>query len=435
MSSIDFIVQPGGSIVGDCIVPGDKSISHRAIILGAIAEGVTEIEGFLESLDCLNTLNAFKQMGVHIEGPDEGRCRVHGVGMDGLTPPDAPLDLGNAGTSMRLLTGLLAAQSFDSMLVGDESLSKRPMDRVIDPLIKMGAKIESQEGKAPLKIIGGRSLQGIAYDSPVASAQVKSCLLLAGLYAKGETSVTEPGVSRDHTERMLTAFAYPIKKIEHGVSLHGGEHLKSCRVIVPGDLSSATFLMVAATISKGSELIIRNVGINPTRIGVIHILNAMGANITLMKKRLYGDEKVADICVKYAPLTGIDIPNEWVSLAIDEFPAILIAASQARGQTVLKGAKELRVKESDRILAMVAGLKTLGIHAVSLEDGAIIRGGQLTGGEVMSFGDHRIAMAFAIAGMNANSAVTIRDVSSVSTSFPNFLGLTQQLGLNISSTH
>jgi 3-phosphoshikimate 1-carboxyvinyltransferase len=434
MSHTHFIVQPGGTMQGECLVPGDKSISHRAIIFGALAEGVTLISGFLEGLDCLKTRDAFQSMGVQIEALGPGELRIQGVGLNGLKQPSHCLDLGNSGTSMRLLTGLLAAQSFDSEVTGDGSLIKRPMDRVIEPLIQMGAKIESHEGKAPLKIYGQRQLKGVHYQSPFASAQVKSCLLLAGLYAEGETSITEPGVSRDHTERMLSAFSYPIKKTAHTVSLHGGGTLKAERIMIPGDLSSAAFLMVGAAITKGSQLLIKNVGINPTRLGVIYILKAMGADIRLMKKRLYGDEQVADIQIKYAPLIGIDIPQEWVSLAIDEFPAIFIAASAATGKTVLKGAKELKVKESDRIQAMVKGLRTVGINAISLEDGAIIHPGEIQGGEVNSYGDHRIAMAFAMAGLRAQQPITISDVDNVATSFPGFLTLTKQLGLDILST-
>lgn len=432
MQKTNYRVESGGCLKGECTVPGDKSISHRAIMLGALAQGVTEVEGFLQGLDCLKTCEAFQAMGVRIEGIREKVCYIHGVGMQGLSKPSKSLDVGNAGTSMRLLTGILSAQSFDSVLTGDLSLRKRPMTRVIDPLTQMGARIESDEGMAPLRIRSVRQLHGIDYQSPIASAQVKSCVLLAGMYAEGETVVIEPGVSRDHSERMLSAFSYPIKKSGHSVSIHGGGELIATNVVVPGDLSSATFFIVGATLSKGSDLLIKNVGINPTRIGVIHILNAMGADIQLIKKRLYGDEQVADIWVRYAPLYGIDIPQEWVSLAIDEFPAIFVAASVAEGQTVLKGAKELKVKESDRIVSMVEGLNALGINAISLNDGAVIHGGEIKGGEVNSAGDHRVAMAFAMAGLRSAGRIKINDVSQVATSFPGFSSLAKRMGLKIS---
>lgn len=433
--SKQFHIEPGGVIKGVCRVPGDKSISHRAVILGAIAQGITQVDGFLEGLDCLATLAAFKQMGVQIEGPVDNKLIIHGVGKQGLSAPKEPIDLGNSGTSMRLLAGLLSAQPFDSVLIGDASLMTRPMARIITPLTRMGAKIEgSKENTAPLKISGGQSLVGIHYDCPVMSAQVKSSILLAGIYAEGDTSVSEMGVTRDHTERMLTTFGYPIKKSDRNVGLHGGGELTAVDVVIPSDISSAAFFMVAASISPGSNLLIKNVGINPTRLGVIPILQLMGADIKLVNKRVCGDEPVADIAVKHAPLEGIEIPLEYVSSAIDEFPALFIAAAAANGQTVLKGAKELRVKESDRIASMVAGLVTLGINAEPLEDGAVIEGGQIKGGVIDSFGDHRIAMAFTIAGLIAEKRITVTGCDQVLTSFPGFVSLAQTLGMTISET-
>ncbi len=427
-----FSFEPGGSLNGELSIPGDKSISHRAIILGAIAEGTTQVDGFLQSLDCIATLEAFKQMGVAIDGPIDNKLLIHGVGLNGLKGPERPIDCGNSGTSMRLLAGLLSAQSFDSELTGDASLLKRPMGRILNPLMQMGAQIKSIEEKAPLTISGGRTLTGIKYECPVASAQLKSCLLLAGLYAQGETKVIEPSVTRDHSERMLTAFSYPIKKSDHTSSVHGGGRLKAVDIIIPADLSSSAFFIVGATIAPGSELLLKNIGINPTRTGVIKILQAMGADIQLKNKKLCGDEPVADILVKYAPLEGIEIPLDWVSLAIDEFPALFIAASCANGRTVLKGAKELRVKESDRIAAMIEGLQTLGIECEDLPDGAVIHGGEIHGGRIASHHDHRVAMSFAMASLVAKDKIVIEDVEKVETSFPNFIDCAKQVGLQIS---
>lgn len=431
MKQVHYISSPVASVVGDITVPGDKSISHRALMLGAIATGTTTISGFLDAEDCLSTLKAMQSLGVLIEGPVEQRVVVHGVGKYGLKKPSKTIDCGNSGTSMRLLAGLLAGQSFDSVLDGDNSLRKRPMERVSRPLVQMGAVITTSEGKPPLSICGGAYLTGITYEMPEASAQVKSCLLLAGMYADGETTVIEPGLTRDHTERLLTSFSYPIQKTENGIVINSEGECVGTDVIVPGDISSAAFFIVAATITPGSDLIIRNVGINSTRIGVLEILKLMGANIALINKRLCGEEPVADLHVKYAPLEGIDIPVSLVPLAIDEFPAIFIAASCANGRTKLQGARELRVKESDRIAVMVEGLQTLGIDAATLDDGVIINGGKLQGGVVNSYHDHRIAMAFAIAGCVAEEPVLIRDCQNVLTSFPNFLQTANKAHMNM----
>ncbi len=434
-NNIVMTVAAGGSLKGQIRVPGDKSISHRAIMLGSLADGVTEIHGFLEGDDPMATLRAFRAMGVRIEGPEQGHVVVHGVGLHGLKEPSQSLDLGNSGTSMRLLSGLLAAQPFDITLTGDDSLSGRPMRRVTEPLAAMGARIESsEEGTPPLRISGGQSLQGIEYEMPVASAQVKSCLLLAGLYAIGRTCVVEPDPSRDHTERMLQGFGYTVERDGNKVCLQGGGTLEAMHIEVPGDISSAAFFMVGAAISEDSDVLLKNVGINPTRIGVISILRQMGADITLENESTAGAEPVADIRVRGSHLQGITIPEQQVPLAIDEFPALFVAAACAEGETVLTGARELRVKESDRIQAMADGLLELGIDARPTEDGIVIQGGQMGGGTVDSHGDHRIAMAFAMAGLRASSPVVINDCANVKTSFPDFIESAWRLGMAIKET-
>jgi len=429
---VTYYLQPGGSVQGRIRVPGDKSISHRSIMLGSLAEGVTEVEGFLEGEDSLATLQTFRDMGVVIEGPVDGRVKIYGKGLHGLKPAPGALYLGNSGTSMRLLSGLLAGQSFDSVMTGDASLSKRPMERVAQPLRLMGAKIQTGEGgRPPLTIFGGQRLKGIHYDMPVASAQVKSALLLAGLYAEGVTSVTEPAPTRDHTERMLRGFGYEVQVEGNKVSLQGGGRLQGTKIDVPSDISSATFFMVAAVITPGSDLMIEHVGINPTRIGVINILRLMGADLEVLNEREVGGEPVADIHVRYAPLKGIQIPEDQVPLAIDEFPAIFIAAACAEGTTVLTGAEELRVKESDRIQVMADGLTTLGVKTEVKPDGIIIQGGPMGGGEVHSHSDHRIAMSFAVASLRAQGEIVIRDCANVATSFPNFVELAQEVGIQL----
>lgn len=427
----NFISKPVRGIKGEITVPGDKSISHRSIIFGSIAKGTTIINGFLDGEDCMATLKAFQAMGVSIEGPDEQQVVIHGVGKHGLKKPEQVIDCGNSGTSMRLLAGLLAAQSFDSQLTGDESLLKRPMLRVSKPLTQMGADITTVDGKPPITIRGGKELNGIHYVMPEASAQVKSCILLAGLYARGETQITETGVSRDHTELMLKYFSYPVHHKDNTLIINSASECLGTEIFVPGDISSAAFFMVAATIIPGSDVLIRNVGINPTRTGIIHILLEMGANITLLNQRQLGEEWVADLRVKYAPLKGINIGAHMVPLAIDEFPAIFVAAACAQGQTTLHGASELRFKESDRIATMVDGLKKLGIHAEAFDDGVMIEGGMMHGGIVESRGDHRIAMSFAIAGAVASEPVTIKNCANVATSFPLFIETARELQLQV----
>ena len=430
--SIRFIASPGGSVRGVARVPGDKSISHRSIMLGSLAEGVTEVEGFLEGEDSLATLQAFRDMGVVIEGPHHGRVTIHGVGLHGLKAPPGPLYVGNSGTSMRLLSGLLAAQDFDTTLSGDSSLSKRPMARVAKPLREMGAEIETAaEGRPPLRITGGHKLMGMDYVMPVASAQVKSCLLLAGLYAAGRTCVTEPAPTRDHTERMLRGFGYPVRVEGSTVVIEPGHKLTACKIDVPADISSAAFFMVAASIAEGSDLLLEHVGMNPTRVGVINILRAMGGDLTLQNEREVGGEPVADVRIRYAPLKGIEIPLDQVPLAIDEFPVLFVAAACAQGRTVLRGAEELRVKESDRIQVMADGLQALGVRAEPTPDGIIIDGGAIHGGKVDSHGDHRIAMSFSVASLRAQGEIVITDCANVATSFPDFVGLAQSVGIKV----
>ncbi|MDP2902744.1 MAG: bifunctional prephenate dehydrogenase/3-phosphoshikimate 1-carboxyvinyltransferase [Methylovulum sp.] len=431
-----FQIQPGGKLYGETRVPGDKSMSHRSIMLGSLAEGVTHVTGFLEAEDALATLQAFRDMGVEIEGPVDGCVTIHGVGKHGLKAPKNELYLGNSGTSMRLLSGLLAGQSFNTVLTGDKSLSGRPMKRVTDPLSLMGADIKTTEqGTAPLHITGksGR-LTAIDYTMPIASAQVKSCLLLAGMYAQGETRVTEPAPTRDHTERMLAGFSYPVKREGSTAIITADGSLTAMDIDVPSDISSAAFFLVGASIAPGSDLLLKHVGINPTRTGVIDILRLMGANIEVLNEREVGGEPVADLHVVYSPLKGVDIPEALVPLAIDEFPVLFVAAACAQGQTRLSGAEELRVKESDRIQVMADGLQILGVDALPTADGMIINGGKIGGGVVTSHGDHRIAMSFSIAGLRADAPVTVLDCANVNTSFPEFKDLVKSLGLALVCT-
>lgn len=435
-TNMQFILNPGKRLGGEIRVPGDKSISHRAIILGALAQGVTEIEGFLEGEDALATLQAFREMGVVIEGPAKGKVKVHGVGMNGLKAPSGPIYLGNSGTSIRLLTGLLSAQNFAVSLMGDDSLSKRPMERVAKPLRQMGAQIGTADGGTPPIVIQpSATINAIHYDMPMASAQVKSAILLAGLFGDGTTSVSEPAPTRDHTERMLRGFGYPVRAENGQIEITGGGALQATAIDVPGDISSAAFFLVGACIAEGSTMLIRHVGVNPTRVGVVEILRLMGADISLQNETEVGGEPVADLRVGASKLRGIKIPEALVPLAIDEFPALFIAAACAEGETVLSGAEELRVKESDRIEAMARGLKQLGVEAQPTPDGIIIQGNPnasvFGGGEIDSFGDHRIAMAFAMASLRASAPIRILNCANVNTSFPNFVELAGQTGLDI----
>ena len=428
---LNWTVAPRRTPTGQVRVPGDKSISHRSVMLGSLATGRTDVTGFLDGEDCLCTMKAFRAMGVSIEQLDATTLHIHGVGLHGLKVPPHALDLGNSGTSMRLMAGLMAGQEFNTTLIGDESLTRRPMKRIIGPLAQMGARIESNEGKAPLRIQGGSPLKGIAYASPVASAQVKSGVLLAGLYAKGKTEISEPEASRDHTERMLQSFGVSVEARNGYAAVQGGQTLKATRIEVPADISSATFFMLGAALVPGSEMLLKSVGVNPTRVGVIEILRRMGAEIELTNPRSFGAEPVADLRVRGRALKGIAIDKALVASAIDEFPAVFIAAACASGETLVTGAEELRVKESDRIQSMCDGLTAVGISADARPDGARITGGKIRGGTVDSKGDHRVAMSFAMAALRAEKPITILDCANVNTSFPGFAELAKSSGLNI----
>ena len=441
-----FTILPGAkTFQGKFTVPGDKSVSHRSIMFGAIAEGTTHVTGFLEGEDALATLQAFRDMGVSIEGPKNGEVTIHGVGMQGLKAPAGAIYMGNSGTSMRLLAGMLSAQQFDSVMTGDASLTKRPMERIAKPLREMGAQIQTtgERGTPPVSITGAQALKGIHYDLPMASAQVKSGILLAGLWAEGETSVTEPEPTRDHTERMLRAFGYEVKTEGNRISLQGGGKLVGTDIQVPSDISSAAFFMVGAAITENSDVTLEAVGINPTRTGVIEILKQMGADLSVENERIAGGEPIADIRIRGSrTLKGIHVPEDQVPLAIDEFPALFIAAACAEGQTVLTGAAELRVKESDRIQVMADGLKTMGIDCTPTDDGIIIQGkgkagdwsAVFTGGEIESHHDHRIAMSFSMAGLRTSGEIKIVGTETVATSFPTFTELAGVAGLNIQVT-
>jgi len=429
-----FTVNPSNVHDATVSVPGDKSISHRALMLGSIADGSTHIGGFLAGEDCLATLAAMRAMGISIDRKGETDVVVHGAGLHGLSKPELPLNMGNSGTAMRLMAGLLSGQAFDSQLVGDESLSSRPMGRVTTPLSAMGADIDSDDGRPPLTVHGMGVLTALDYEMPVASAQVKSAVLLAGMYADGITSVTEPAVTRDHTERMLGAMGVEVRTSGPHISIKGGQTLKSCPIQVPGDFSSAAFVILAALLSDSAEVVIESVGVNPTRTGVIDILQAMGAHISLENPRLLSQEPVADVRVRSYALQGGAVDPGLVSLAIDEFPVLFVAAAAARGSTRFSGIGELRVKESDRIATMSAGLRSLGIEVDESADGAVVHGGQFCGGAVESFGDHRIAMSLAVAAGSAIEPVVVRDTAAVETSFPGFAALMASLGLNIESS-
>lgn len=430
-----YRIRPGGSVAGTHIVPGDKSISHRALMLGALADGDTRISGFLAGEDCLSTARALAELQVRIERPAETEVVVHGVGAQGLQGARAPLDMGNAGTAMRLMMGVLAPQSFDSTLIGDESLMRRPMERVAVPLQMMGARIDTRDGRPPVEIHGTPRLRAIRYSLPVASAQVKSAVLLAGLAAAGRTEVTEPAPARDHTERMLRAFGVQLSRAGGTISMEGGQRLRGTRIAVPADFSSAAFFLVAGCLAADRPLTLTNVGVNPTRTGLLELLRSMGADIQVHPRPGSGEadgEPTADIEVRRSALRGITVPESLIASSIDEFPVFFIAAACASGETLLRGALELRVKESDRLAAMAAGLETLGVEHQLLPDGLWIRGaGELGGGTIDSRGDHRIAMAFAIAALRARAPIEILKVGNVATSFPGFVEIARAAGLAI----
>lgn len=438
-SKLVFTTAPANAALkGSLRVPGDKSISHRAVMFSSLAKGTSKITGLLEGEDVMATLSAFQAMGVQAKGPQNGKLTIKGVGMRGLTQPETDLDMGNSGTAMRLMCGILAAQSFPSKLIGDESLSGRPMRRVTVPLGSMGARCATDEdGCPPIHIRSVEKLEPIDYKLPMASAQIKSAVLLAGLYADGQTSVTEPAPTRDHTERMLRAYGYPcestpVSEQATTVTLSGGGELQASNIDIPADISSAAFFMVAASIVPGSNITLKHVGVNPTRTGVVDVLREMGADISFLNPRDIGGEPVADIRVKYAGLHGIEVDPKYVPLAIDEFPVLCIAAACADGVTKVRGAEELRHKESDRISAMVTGLRALGAEVVEHKDGLEITGGELKGGSVNSHHDHRIAMSFAVAGACAVEPIIIDQCEVVATSFPGFVEMASKVGLQIS---
>jgi 3-phosphoshikimate 1-carboxyvinyltransferase len=431
VSQQDWTSKRSGPLRGTLSVPGDKSVSHRALMLAAIAEGTSQISGFLEGEDTRATAAALSLLGVRIETSAAGGRTVYGVGLHGLRGATQPLDCGNAGTGMRLLTGLLAGQAFDTTLTGDASLSQRPMRRVTDPLARMGAQIDSADGKPPLHVRGGQALRGIHYKLPVASAQVKSAVLLAGLYASGETQIVEPHPTRDYTERMLAAFGWPIDFAPGHARLSGGHRLRATDVEVPADFSSAAFFLVAASLVPGSALRLVRVGLNPRRTGLLHALRLMGADIVIENEQMSGGEPVGDLLVRHAPLHGIELPLALVPDMIDELPVLFIAAAAASGTSIIRGAAELRVKESDRIAVMAAGLRSLGGVIDETPDGAVIRGGSFASGAVETHLDHRIAMSFAVAGLVADGVVRVNDCSHVATSFPGFMELANGCGFDL----
>jgi 3-phosphoshikimate 1-carboxyvinyltransferase len=425
-------VQPSNAVHGRVRVPGDKSISHRSVMLGGIAAGRSEVTGFLAGADCLATLEAFRAMGVAVDRHDETSLTVHGRGLHGLTAPAGVLDMGNAGTAIRLSMGLLAGQHFESTLTGDASLRSRPMERVAAPLRLMGAQIDTTGGKPPVTVRPADRLAGIDYALPMASAQVKSAILLAGLYAEGQTSVTEPAPTRDHTERMLRGFGLDVTTAGATVRLQGRQMLRGTRIEVPGDISSAAFFLVAGCLAGRDDFVVENVGINPTRTGILDILQLMGADLRVHPRASQGGEPVADIEVRRSALRGIAVPEQFVPLAIDELPVLFIAAAGAEGETVFTGAAELRVKESDRLAVMAEGLTRVGVPNELLPDGIRIAGGRrLQGAAIDSHGDHRIAMSFAVASLLADGELTIRDVENVATSFPGFVATAGACGLNV----
>ncbi len=427
-----LVVTGGGRLRGEVRVPGDKSISHRAVMFAALADGVSSIDGCLLGEDVISTMDAMRAMGVRIDLAEHGRLQVHGVGVDGLRTPAAALDVGNSGTSMRLLCGILAGAGIGATLTGDASLSRRPMRRVADPLAAMGAHIETgNDGTPPLHIAPGRPLHGIHYHMPVASAQVKSALLLAGLFADGRTTVREPAPTRDHSERMFAAFGVALETADGEVGISGGQRLRATDLVVPADISSAAFFIVGAALAADSDVTLPGVGINPTRTGIIDILRAMNADIRIEREYTCGNEPVADLRVRTASLRGIEVRPELVPLAIDEFPAIFVAAACAEGRTVVRGAAELRHKESDRIAVMAAGLERLGVRVETFDDGIAIDGGVLTGGRIDAHGDHRIAMAFAMAALRAGEPIEIEHAAAIATSFPHFAVLAADAGLGI----
>lgn len=423
-------VDPAASgLRGELTPPGDKSISHRALIFSSLAEGQSELSGLLESEDTLATLTACEQLGASVERRS-GRIYITGTGGDLKPPLDGRLEMGNSGTAMRLLAGVLSGQGFDSVLSGDESLNSRPMGRIVVPLTMMGADIKASEtGTPPLSIHAVERLQGIDYVSPVASAQIKSCVLLAGLFASGTTRVQEPRLSRDHTERMLPLFGVDLPA---PCSVNGGSRLKAARFDVPGDISSAVFALAAAGMTPGSDVTVRRVGLNPTRTGFLHCLQAMGVDVSIINQSSQSTEPVGEIHLVFsACLNAIDVPETLVPDMIDELPLLMALAATASGTTRIRGAAELRVKESDRLAVMAAGLRKLGVELKEYPDGMDIKGGKISGARVASAGDHRCAMSFAVLGLVASDRVQIEDAEFIATSYPGFIADMNQLGANM----
>ena len=427
-----YTVHPSNQINGTISVPGDKSISHRSLILLSISEGIGKISGLLESDDCIATLNIFKQLGINIIKNTDNVYEVHGRGLNGLTKPDSNLNCGNSGTSMRLLSGLLASQKFSSCLIGDSSLSKRPMERISLPLSMMGVDIKlSENNTSPIKISPVKKISSIEYKMPIDSAQIKSSIILASLYANDKVKIIENIATRDHTENMINYLGGKIVNNNNQIIVHPGNKLISKDIEVPGDISSAMFIIVGCLISNNSKVIIKNVGLNALRTGGIEILKLMGAKIDISNIKNYGPEKVGDITVISSKLNGIIIPRKYIASAIDEFPILFIAAANATGKTVLKNAEELKYKESNRLSVMSKALLECKIKNNLFEDGIEIHGGTMSGAIVDSSGDHRIAMSFAIAGLVSKSPITILNTENVSTSFPEFFDLIKSMGLNI----
>jgi len=426
----DYKVKPITSLKGELDLPGDKSISHRAIMIGSIAEGKTAVKNFVTNQDCLSTVNAFKQMGIDISVEDD-KVFIHGKGLKGLSKPKSPLYLGNSGTTMRLLLGILAGQGFDCTLTGDESLSSRPMSRVTHPLRSMGARIDGAKDAefAPLTIKGGK-LKPISFDMPVPSAQVKSSILFAGLYADGTTSVKEKIKSRDHTERMLKLFGADLTTKDNVISVKSNPSLSGKNITIPGDISSASFFIVGATLLKGSSIKVRSILYNPTRIGLINLLKRMGAKIEVINENKTGFEPTCDLNVESSPLRGIDITEDLIPSLIDELPIIMVAAALSKGKTCIKGAKELRVKETDRISSIATNLKRMGADITVKGDDIVIKGVErLNASSLESFGDHRTAMSMVIASLNTKGISTVSDIGCIDTSYPGFFSTLKTLTL------
>ena len=424
-SSNNLIVNKSKPFLGKVIIPGDKSISHRSIILGSMAKGKIIITNFLKSDDCLKTISAMRSLGAKITSFNE-QIMIEGIGLNNVKKPNKTIDAGNSGTLIRLLTGILSVQNFSSTITGDESLNSRPMRRIINPLVAHGAMIDSNNFKAPLKITGNTKLLPINYKQDVASAQVKSCLMLAALFIEGESKFYEDIVTRDHTENLLEYLGYDMNKSEHEISFKGCQSLIAKDINIGSDISSAAFFIVAALILKNSEIKIPNININKYRVGIITVLKKMGANISIINKRFDSNEEIGDLIIKSSHLKSLNIGGEIISTLIDELPILFIACAVSSGISKISGIEELRYKESDRIKSMEEGLNAVGIKSTSTLDSIEINGGEILGGKINSYGDHRIAMAFSIAALISKKSITITDTKNISTSFPNFIDLMRE---------